>query len=153
MQTSQRCVICAAAIGMVGYGAYHALSLIRRVDDSERKLHALICVADVMEAYLKAHDHAWPRSWSDLRETGEVHSGSMYRWPDAADAVQQRVDIDFSVTRDDLANPAFDVTRVIRPRGEYIYDPATRLATLQQFIQDGRPPQVGPERTVLPVSP
>ncbi len=150
MQASQRCVIWSAAIGVVGFGAYQAMNLVRRVDESERKLHALICATHVMEAYLKANDHQWPQSWSDLRGTGKVPTGSMYGWPDAAEAVQQRVEIDFSVTADDLANPAFDVSRVIRPLGEYSYDPATRLATLQQFIQDS---QVRPEATNSPVSP
>lgn len=135
MRSSQYRVIWLVVLALLGAGIFQALRLVWQADDSERKLHALVCVANVMTEYLKAHDRAWPRSWSDLREVNVVEQGSMYHWPDDADEVERRVEIDFGVTAEDLASDDFDVSRVIRPRGEYMYNHATRLYVLQQFIE------------------
>ncbi len=114
------------------------VSAARQSLDSEYTLHALVCVSYVTRAFMQSHAGNWPDSWEELEQTTIDHVPSMYRWPHDAGKVRERVEIDFNVSRETLTDPSFKVASVIRPRGEYIYDPATRLDRLQQYIDEQR---------------
>jgi len=114
------------------------VSAARRSSDSEHTLHALVCVSYVTREFMQSHEGNWPTSWEQLEATTIEHVPSMYRWPQDAGKVRERVEIEFNVSRDTLSDPSFKVTSAIRPRGDYMYDPDTRLDRLQQYIDELR---------------
>jgi hypothetical protein len=137
----QQSALCCALLAIVTLIALPFVKAALRANDSEYKLHALICVSHVIEEFMKSHDGAWPSSWEDMTQTHVEQMPSMYHWPEDAEKVQECVEIDFDVGEAQLADPDFKVTSVIRVRGDYGYDPATRLATLQEYFDDRRSSQ------------
>ena len=99
---------------------------------------------------MQSHEGNWPTSWEQLEATTIDHAPSMYRWPQDAEKVMERVEIDFNVSQDMLTDPSFKVTFFIRPRGDYIYDPATRLESLQRYVDEQRQRRSPPQTSVSP---
>lgn len=114
-------------------------NLIRTVNDTEYKLHALRLTGDLIEEYMRTHHDEWPSSWDDLHDIQFQHRPpSMFDWPDDANELIDRVHIDFDLTENELAEHGFRITTAVSPIGEYVYDPMIRLQTLQDYIDSRR---------------
>jgi hypothetical protein len=84
--------------------AFVVATQINRVSEKEKNLHAVICAASALTAYV-ASKHSWPRSWDELSSDAPPSSGSMFRLPDDIKEIRSRVKIRFHASPNELRNP------------------------------------------------
>ncbi len=91
-----------AAIAFVIFGRELYLSA-QLAHSRELQIHAVVCVADVIETFVRASGHL-PTSWEDLDGVKvPVRSRSLYRWPDNAPELRRMVHVRFDLTPEVLA--------------------------------------------------
>ena len=118
-----------ALVVCVGSTARHA----------EFALHGTTLVIMVVEKYV--HDHGkWPASWKDL-ESVSLDPGGRFSWPGGLKElqnIQEFVEVDFSLTLDQVANQRCDDFHAIRPHGTAYSGWERGIPSLLQTVQKAR---------------
>jgi hypothetical protein len=119
-------LICWLVLGLVVSGVTLvalALPLIRRAEQAERTLQAVILCCDLLNEFARDHPGQWPESWEDLENVQLSGSSVMYRWPADRAVVQNRVEIDFDHSRQYWEECEIDSFVPLKPIGPcYEYD-------------------------------
>ena len=71
---------------------------------AEMSLHAHLQILEVLKTYLRENPGKWPKSWEELEQTSipEEHQ-RVYHWPNQSVEFQKRIQIDFTLTRAQVA--------------------------------------------------
>jgi hypothetical protein len=80
--------------------------------DAEYTLQAFLTTLEVVEEYLREHPGEWPRSWDDLAKQIAAKDHMNMTIAD----YQERIQIDFSLTRAQVANMSSDHFTAITQR-------------------------------------
>jgi len=124
---------------------FFAVELVRtvvQVDQAERRLHAVIATARVIEVFYQSTG-SLPQSWDDLQSIDlTVKTSSMYQWPKDVEELRRQVRVDFGRSPEQIrANGIDGYLSTDQPA----YDYAVRLERLADSIKAGTAPSIPPE--------
>lgn len=106
--------------------------------EAEKNAHAYHLAVNVVQAYVRENDGRWPTSWQELEEVTSLSEDDQDRWPAEMDSVRDRIDVDFSVSSDQVAEMSVDNFQAIRAMGP-IDEFATRQSrSLVETIKQAR---------------
>ena len=71
--------------------------------EAEKTLHAYLVSLDLLTVYVRKNPGKWPTSWDDLIGVSPSTQSPIYHWPEDSGEFSRRVQIDFGLTRAQIA--------------------------------------------------
>jgi hypothetical protein len=99
---------------VVAFVIYKGVSVSLRAQET---LQANRLVLEKLMKYLGEHPNRWPKDWEELAQTRDDSFQGMFRWPEDIPEIRKRVEIDFQVTRADVAAMKVEEFSAVRPIG------------------------------------
>jgi len=140
MASRRKIIFWAAAVVLLiaaGAGIAFVNSVLSTCMHAEFALHGTTLVTMVVEKYV--HDRGkWPNSWKEL-ESVSVDTGGRFSWPGdlkELQHIQEFVEIDFSLTLDQVASQQCEDFHAIRPHGPAYGGWKRCVPSLLQTVRD-----------------
>jgi hypothetical protein len=140
---SRRKVICwgvaAVLVAAATAAVWFVCSISSFLRHAEFALHGTTLVTMAVEKYVQEHGK-WPSSWRDLESVSVDNSGA-FSWPSGLGELQnikEFVEVDFSLTLDQVANQRCEDFRAIRPKRPAFDGYQRGITSLLKTIENAR---------------
>lgn len=127
------------ALVVVG-GVYSLVKGARNAMAAEERLHAMKIACDlVAQSVERSGGKSWPANWEELESlTVSEPMRWMYAWPREAEQVRARVEIDFSLTVDQVLKQQVRSFTALKPIGKPNFPMSPEFGELQDRLRNAR---------------